>query len=82
MSKLLVPELAIGRLAGWHPPEPQDDSTPLAATGLQTLQAWIGRHRQRKALAELAETNSPLLQDIGVSQKAAFREAAKPFWRR
>lgn len=80
MSKLLVPELAIGRLAGWHPPEPQDNSTPLAAACLHTLQTWIGRHRQRKALAELAAANSPLLQDIGVSQRAARREAAKPFW--
>ncbi len=82
MSKLLVPELTIGRLAGWHAPAPQEDATPLAVVCLHWLQIWIGRHRQRKALAELAEMNSTLLQDIGVSQGAALREAAKPFWQR
>jgi uncharacterized protein YjiS (DUF1127 family) len=84
MSKLLVPQLtpSIGQMAGWHIPEPQEDSPPLAIATLRTLQTWIGRHRQRKALAELAATNNYLLQDIGVSQDAAFREAAKPFWQR
>jgi uncharacterized protein YjiS (DUF1127 family) len=81
MSKLLVPELTIGRLAGWHGPEPREDATPFAVACLHRLQTWIGRHRQRKALAELAAMNNHLLQDIGVSQGVAFREAAKPFWR-
>lgn len=78
MSKLLVPDPAIG----WHAPEPQIDATPLTALCLHLMQIWIGRHRQRQALAELAEMNSYLLQDIGLSQAAALREAAKPFWQR
>jgi uncharacterized protein YjiS (DUF1127 family) len=76
MSKLPVAELtpSVGDLDGWHiPPR-------LAIACLHKLQLWIGRHRQRKALAELAEMNNHLLQDIGVSQGTALREAAKPFW--
>jgi uncharacterized protein YjiS (DUF1127 family) len=83
MPKLLVSGLAIGRMAGWHAPEPQGDATPLVVACQQTLQTWMGRRRQRKTLAGLAaEMNNHLLQDIGVSQDAAFREASKPFWRR
>ena len=81
MSKQLVLEPSIGPPTGWHVLEPQHDATPLAAICLHQLQIWVGRHRQRKALADLAEMNSHLLRDIGVSQAAALREAAKPFWR-
>jgi uncharacterized protein YjiS (DUF1127 family) len=77
MSKLPFPDLAIG----WHAPGPQDDATPLTVLCLHLLQTWIDRHRQRKALGDLAAMNGHLLQDIGVSQAAALREAAKPFWR-
>jgi uncharacterized protein YjiS (DUF1127 family) len=77
MSNLLV----LHRAIGWHAPEPQEDATPLSALCLHLLQTWIGRHRQRKALGELAEMNGHLLRDIGVSQAAALREAVKPFWR-
>ena len=48
----------------------------------RTIARWIARSRQRQALREIAERNdSHLLKDIGVSQKEAFREADKPFWR-
>jgi uncharacterized protein YjiS (DUF1127 family) len=54
--------------------------SPTAAAAWHTLWTWIGRHRQRKALAELARLNGHLLRDIGISQEDALREAAKPFW--
>jgi uncharacterized protein YjiS (DUF1127 family) len=39
--------------------------------------AWIERHRQRRALAELDDR---LLKDIGITRPEADREIAKPFW--
>jgi uncharacterized protein YjiS (DUF1127 family) len=39
---------------------------------------YIDLIRQRRALAQL---DSRLLDDIGVSREDAVREAAKPFWR-
>ena len=48
-----------------------------------TIQQWVARSRQRRALREIAERNdNHLLKDIGVSPEEAFREADKPFWRR
>jgi len=47
---------------------------------LRTLGFWIDRSRQRRQLGELAELNSYLLKDIGVSREEAMREAEKPFW--
>lgn len=43
----------------------------------RTLALWIGRARQRRDLAAL---DARMLRDIGVSEGAAIREAAKPFW--
>ena len=48
----------------------------------KTLQIWLDRSAQRRALRELAECNAHLLADIGLSRDEALREAAKPFWRR
>lgn len=77
MSELLVRELwsslgpSTGRL-------PRHGALSNAVSNLlQHIPAWIARHRQRKALAELSDH---LLDDIGVSHAAARREAAKPFW--
>jgi uncharacterized protein YjiS (DUF1127 family) len=44
------------------------------------MRLWFARSRQRRALAELAARNDYLLEDIGVSQASATREAAKPYW--
>jgi uncharacterized protein YjiS (DUF1127 family) len=41
------------------------------------LLTWMDRARQRRALGEL---DARLLADIGVTQTAAERERAKPFW--
>ena len=55
-------------------------SLPLSL--LSALRIWGARNRQRHALRLLAERDDYLLKDIGLSQDEAFREAAKPFWRR
>ena len=47
-----------------------------------TVERWVKRSRQRRALYEIAERDDHhLLKDIGVSREEAFREAGKPFWR-
>ena len=56
--------------------------TSLIAGLASTIQRWVARSQQRRALREIAERNHHLLKDIGVSQEEAFREADKPFWRR
>ena len=47
-----------------------------------TLRVWGERNRQRHSLGLLAQRDDYLLEDIGLSQDEAFREAAKPFWQR
>lgn len=54
----------------------------LRARSSGIIAIWIARSRQRKALGDLAVLNDYLLGDIGVTREEAFREAAKPFWRR
>ena len=57
------------------------DGSPSPAMGcVMTVRLWMERRRQRRALGELAELNSYLLEDIGLSQEEARREAARPFW--
>jgi uncharacterized protein YjiS (DUF1127 family) len=41
---------------------------------------WLGRHRQREDLGDLAQCNRHLLRDIGISPEEAERAAAKWFW--
>ncbi len=84
MTKPLVQGRACtaGQIAGAHAFYHQDDSSSPARGWLETVHIWMARSRQRKALGELAALDSYLLQDIGVSQVEALREAAKPFWRR
>jgi uncharacterized protein YjiS (DUF1127 family) len=43
---------------------------------------WANRSRTRQNLRELAEWNSRLLADVGLTREDALREASKPFWRR
>jgi len=47
----------------------------------RTIWVWLVRRRTRRELGTLAELNSHLLADIGLSRPDAWREAAKPFWR-
>lgn len=52
---------------------------PQPWTGLvATLERWVERRRQRRALLEL---NEHMLKDIGVSAADAWQESQKPFWR-
>ena len=46
----------------------------------RTIDRWIARSRQRRALRDIAEIDY-LLNDIGVSRDEALREAGKRFWR-
>jgi len=59
----------------------QGNSSTPAIGWSHTMRIWMARSRQRKALGELAELNDYLLEDIGLTQEAARREAGKPFWR-
>jgi uncharacterized protein YjiS (DUF1127 family) len=42
---------------------------------------WRQRSRYRRELARLRRSGPHLIDDIGLSQAEAEREAAKPFWR-
>jgi uncharacterized protein YjiS (DUF1127 family) len=52
----------------------------LAIQVSSTIAVWSARSRQRRALGHLAELNSHLLKDIGVTPDEASREAGKWFW--
>ncbi len=84
MSNSSIQESAsvIDQIAVSHAFGPKSDSSPLFIRWRHRVRMWIARHRQRQALGELAERNDYLLQDIGVSQGDALREATKPFWQR
>jgi uncharacterized protein YjiS (DUF1127 family) len=41
------------------------------------LRTWFKRTRQRRALAELSDTQ---LRDVGLSRDTIKREVEKPFW--
>ena len=45
---------------------------------VKTLHRWRERAQQRRDLSNLTPRE---LDDIGISAKAAAKEAAKPFWR-
>ena len=47
------------------------------ALAIATLGRWLQRAAQRRALAELDDHR---LWDIGVTRRAAAREARRPFW--
>jgi uncharacterized protein YjiS (DUF1127 family) len=45
------------------------------------LRVWRRRFRYRRELARLRSSGPHLIEDIGLLQDEADREAAKPFWR-
>lgn len=51
---------------------------PMTFGLLATLERWIERHHQRRALLSL---NDALLKDIGLNRSDAWQEGTKPFWR-
>lgn len=62
--------------------DPQDSSSILSARWLPSVRLWTERYRQRRALFNLAEAGTHLLNDIGLARHDALRESAKPFWLR
>jgi uncharacterized protein YjiS (DUF1127 family) len=42
-----------------------------------TVETWLQRRRQRRALLELSDH---VLKDIGISRCEALQEGRKPFW--
>ena len=59
---------------------PQRNSWQLLSACWHLFCCWAERHRQRRALAELASAPH-LLTDLGLTRTHALREADKPFWR-
>jgi len=59
---------------------PPHDAQHVAAVLSQQVMTWISRHRQRRALADVA-ADDHLLQDLGISRGDALREAGKSFWK-
>jgi uncharacterized protein YjiS (DUF1127 family) len=57
------------------PPNVRTPIHPLAAAWI-LIEIWIGRVRQRRALAEL---DDKMLRDIGITRYDAARECGKPF---
>jgi uncharacterized protein YjiS (DUF1127 family) len=71
--KLLLPPQTY---SAWHP-EKRRAQIPLFA-GVMLIALWIGRARQRQALAKLDDHQ---LRDLGITRLDAARECEKPFWR-
>ena len=66
---------------GWYQADRHDSRPGAGGRWLQQIRLWRSRHRQRRALADVAAMNNHLLRDIGTSLQDAQREAVKPFWR-
>jgi uncharacterized protein YjiS (DUF1127 family) len=57
---------------------PQAGLASRIEAGVKLVSRLIDRQRQRRALLDL---DDHLLNDIGVSRRAAIEEARKPFWK-
>jgi uncharacterized protein YjiS (DUF1127 family) len=62
--------------------DPHDSSLNGPARWLSSVRLMTERYRQRRALFNLIEADTHLLNDIGLSRHDALREATKSFWRR
>ena len=72
-----VPLIRAGRrVADGH----QSGSWPIRVTIDRMWSNWVGRVRQRDALADLID-NEHLLNDIGLTRDDVLDEINKPFWR-
>lgn len=70
--------IASPRLAASKPVRPARRGSWSWQRLIETLERWVERHRQRRALLEMSDH---LLKDIGISRADAWQEAHKPFWR-
>jgi uncharacterized protein YjiS (DUF1127 family) len=68
-----VPALPLGPL-----PVPTFSVSERAFRAVLTLELWIDRSRQRRALRELPEY---AMRDLALSQADVEAEAGKPFWK-
>ncbi len=76
-----VPLIRSGRrVADSHQSGSCTSSWITLAAVLRLCNRWVGRARQRDALADLVE-NEHLLKDIGLTRDEALDEVNKPFWR-
>jgi hypothetical protein len=64
-------------LYDWARKAPREETAKFS-WAVATFGTWLGRTRQRRALAEL---NDHQLSDIGLAPDDAWLEASKPFWR-
>ena len=60
---------------------PEQFISPASST-LPCMRLWTERYRQRRALFNLADADTHLLDDIDLLRDDAMREAAKRFWLR
>ena len=71
--------ISLGRAGKPLPAVVRPRSKSFFAIVWDSCSLWMGRRRQRDALADLAE-DKHLLADIGMTREQALREAGKPFW--
>lgn len=55
----------------------QSDALGWPTVIVATVETWLERRRQRRALLELSDH---VLKDIGIGRSEAFQEGRKPFW--
>jgi uncharacterized protein YjiS (DUF1127 family) len=73
--------IAMARPIAWHRSSPAPEPHRLLAwlqMAFVVLVRWRERARQRNQLAQL---DSRMLRDIGITPSEAARECDKPFWR-
>lgn len=63
--------------AGATPARPRRAGSSLLQVVLARMALWHRRARDRRMLAQL---ETQLLRDIGITHEDALREARKPFW--
>jgi len=80
-SRLHDPHALSLAMPGKRSHEPGPRLVRMVAAARAALRVWRQRSRYRRDLARLRNSGPHLIEDIGLSQAEANREAAKPFWR-
>ena len=73
----------VPRQAAWPatPARPTDVSRRHLAALPSIIATWGERIRVRWDLAQMAEANPHLIDDVGLTRRQVEAEIAKPFWR-